>query len=411
MCPRQTFRQKDGEGGLKRQALLTLNTGSSSIKLSAYEVSEKTLGDCLLSVNVSGFSDRLRFLADTPHDRLDTVPEALASSLLEPESRIVSLARWAADTLEDVEIMGVGHRIVHGGPAFQGPVLATANKIKQLRGLACLAPLHQPANLDGVEGIICLWPAIPQSLSFDTAFHRNQPRVAQLYAVPRGLTDDGLLRFGFHGLSYAHIAEQLKDRTSDGKHFRTVAAHLGSGASVCAMLSGQSVATSMGLTALDGIPMATRSGSIDPGLLLHLIMDRGMSAADVSSMLYNESGLLGLSGISGDVRELLESSESAAAEALDVYTYRIAREIGSLTTALNGLDTLVFTGGVGENSAPIRQMICDHLEWLGVKIDPNANQAGLGEIQSPLAKVHVLVIPANEEAVIAKETLSVVAGS
>ncbi|WP_158588465.1 acetate/propionate family kinase [Henriciella mobilis] len=392
---------------MRREAILTVNTGSSSIKLSAYERSGMTLGNCLLKVNLSGLPNDMRFVAKTPEERLDRMPEALSSRVSHQKELVGALAKWAADALQDVDLRAIGHRVVHGGRDFDGPVLANKKILEHLRGLSSLAPSHQPANLDGVKGISRIWPEIPQTLSFDTAFHRTQPRVAQLYAIPRHLSEEGLLRFGFHGLSYDHIASQLEGLTEAGKRSRVIAAHLGSGASVCAMLNGKSIATSMGLTALDGVPMSTRAGSVDPGLLLHLMMDKGMSARDLSTMLYKESGLLGLSGISGDVRELLENSETAAMEALAVYTYRIAREIGSLATALHGVDTLVFTGGVGENSAPVRQDICAHLEWMGLQIDSSANDAGHREIQTPASKVQVLVIPANEEVVIARDALSV----
>lgn len=408
MRARLSFRTSEGDRALKRKAILTINTGSSSIKLSAYEASGCKLGDRLLSAIVTGFPDELSIEADTPNGPVIKASEVLLRSTGDQAALVGALAKWAAESLQDFDVKAIGHRVVHGGLDFVGPVLATANVVDRLRQLTCLAPTHQPYNLDGIDGISRMWPELFQTVSFDTAFHRTQPRVAQLYAIPKRLSDEGLVRFGFHGLSYKHVARQLEEREDTVERARVVAAHLGSGASVCAMMNGKSIATSMGLTALDGIPMSTRSGSVDPGLLLHLLLDRGVSARDLSAMLYRESGLLGVSGVSGDVRRLLESSDSAAAEALDLYAYRIAREIGSLATALQGMDALVFTGGVGENSAPVRQMVCEHLAWLGVQLDLGANEAGHSQVQASDSDVQILVVPANEEAVIAQEALSVI---
>ena len=392
---------------MKRGALLTVNTGSSSIKLSAYEVAGGQLGNRLLRANLSGLADQRQLSGQTTEGEIDSTPDRLIKAGTGPGELVAAFAEWAAEKLAGTEIRAVGHRIVHGGQAFTGPVRCSADVVERLRALVELAPAHQPANLAGIEGISWVWPDILQSLSFDTAFHHTQPRRTQLYAIPQALSEQGLLRFGFHGLSYAHIADVLTDLLPPEKRRRTIVAHLGSGASLCAMMDGKSIATSMGLTALDGVPMATRSGSIDPGLVLHLIKDRGMLAEDVADLLYKQSGLLGLSGISGDVRELLASNAPAAAEALDVFTYRIAREIGSLAAALQGLATLVFTGGVGENAWQIRQSVCEQLGWLGVDIDPLANEEGGALIQSPHSETAIAAIPADEEAVIARETLGV----
>lgn len=392
---------------MSREAILTVNTGSSSIKLAGYEVESARAGRRVLKATLSGLPERREFSATIDDRAVEHLPKPLQAAGDEKGDLVAALAEWAAEALGDRDIRGVGHRVVHGGRDFTGPVRADAEVVEELRKLSVLAPSHQPDNLAGVRGIEKLWPDMPQTLSFDTAFHRTQPRVAELYAIPRELSDEGLLRFGFHGLSYAHIADVLEESLAPEDCERVVVAHLGSGASLCAMQNGQSAATSMGLTALDGVPMATRSGSVDPGLVLHLIKDRGMSAQDVSELLYKQSGLLGLSGISGDVRQLLASDDPAAREALDVYAYRIAREISSLAGALQGLDVLVFTGGVGENAWQVRERICARLGWLGVSLDGTANREGRRAVHNGGSEVKTLVIPADEEAVIAREALSI----
>lgn len=396
---------------MSRRAILTVNTGSSSIKLAAYEASGDRLGARLLKASLSGLPNTRQFVGETEGGTVETLPERVAAAGQGPGELVAALAEWAAETLEDVEMRAVGHRVVHGGREFTGPVLSDAGVIDRLGKLSVLAPSHQPENLAGIEGILQLWPKMPQTLSFDTAFHRTQPRVAQLYAIPRNLSEEGLLRFGFHGLSYAHVAEMLGEMLPVESRGKVVVAHLGSGASLCAIQNGRSIATSMGLTALDGIPMATRPGSVDPGLVLHLIKDRGMSADEVSGMLYGKSGLLGLSGISGDVRKLLASDDPAASEALEVYAYRIAREIASLAGALRGLDALVFTGGVGENSWHVRQSVCAQLCWLGADLDRAANEAGETFVQSPASRLRILIIPADEEVIIAREALEILSVS
>ena len=389
------------------QAVLTINTGSSSIKLAAYKVEAGRPGAQILKAHLSGLPQAPEFSATVAGQPLETGPASVAAAGLDKSDMVARLAEWARDQLGDTSIVGVGHRVVHGGRDFTGPVRASDHVVEALRKLSPLAPSHQPDNLAGVEGLASLWPDVPQSLSFDTAFHRTQPRVAQLYAIPRELSEEGLLRFGFHGLSYAHIANVLEETTDPAGRRRVIVAHLGSGASLCAMQDGLSMATSMGLTALEGVPMATRSGSLDPGLLLYLLQEKGMAANEAAQMLYKRSGLLGLSGMSGDVRDLLASEAPEAREALEVYAYRIRREIASLAGALRGLDTLVFTGGVGENSWQVREMICADLGWLGVSIDETANRRGARSIHSKDAAVRALGIPADEETVIAKEALSV----
>lgn len=389
-------------------AIATFNTGSSSLKFSLHAVDGDGLGPRLLRGAVSD-------LHGTPSASLEADDAALASRFeavvadvsREPAPLVAAIAGFLDTALGDVRLAACGHRIVHGGMVCDGPRLATADLIDTLQELSIFAPSHQPHNLAGVRAIAGLWPDRPQTLSFDTAFHRTAPDVAQRFALPRELTEAGLLRYGFHGLSFAHIADELPHLMAGRAHKRVIAAHLGSGASLCALEGGKSIATTMGLTALDGLMMATRCGDLDPGLVLHLIQDRGLSAGEVTEMLYKRSGLLGVSGISEDIRDLIASPATEAAEALELYVYRIVRESGALAAALSGLDALVFTGGVGENAADIRQRVCSGLDWLGVALDPEANAARAPIISAPDSAVTVAIVRADEERVIAEESLAV----
>ncbi|WP_300393399.1 acetate/propionate family kinase [Henriciella sp.] len=395
---------------MKRQGVLTVNTGSSSIKLSVHGLEGNRLGERLLRADLSRIGGDMDFAASWPGGETHDVPGRIAEAGRKSEKLVAAFAQWASERL-DVDLRAVGHRIVHGGGRFAGPVRASDEVVSELQALSPLAPSHQPANLSGVAGISGLWPDMPQSLSFDTAFHRRQPDVAQRYALPRRLTEEGIVRFGFHGLSYAHVADVLPSLVPGHDHGRTVVAHLGSGASLCALLDGKSVATTMGLTALDGLPMATRCGDLDPGVVLHLLGEGGYSLKEVSHLLYKQSGLLGVSGLSGDIRDLLASDAPEAAEAVSLFVYRTVREIGSLVAALHGLETIVFTGGIGENSAVIRRDVCRELDWLGVVIDDAANEEGRTIVSASGSSVQVLVIPADEEAVIARETAEVLSAS
>lgn len=313
---------------------------------------------------------------------------------------------WIAETLAKAggAIGAVGHRIVHGGLRFAGPALIDAEVIAALTALIPLARLHQPINLAAVEAVARRWPGLPQVACFDTAFHRSQSRLARLFPIPRAYADEGVLRYGFHGLSYEHIASQLPELLPDRARGRVIVAHLGNGASLCAMADLQSRATTMGLTALDGLMMGSRSGSVDPGLILYLIRERGMSAEAVEEMLTKRSGLLGVSGISADVRMLEASDDPAAKDALDLFAWRCAREVGSLIPVLGGLDAFVFTGGIGEHSAPMRKRIADLLAWTGLRIDDALNEAASGRIGASGASVETLIVPANEELTIARAT-------
>lgn len=387
------------------QRLLTLNAGSSSLKFAVYDAAPAL--SLRLSGQVSGLGGepRLRvraggaLIADDPwpgRPDLDAVLEGTFAWL--------NSAGWAEG------MAAVGHRIVHGGLEFREPVSLTPGVLQLLEALAPLAPLHQPFNLRGVARAAEYFPDALQVGVFDTAFHATQPQIARLYALPRDLIDAGVLAYGFHGLSYDYISGVLQAQDGVRAASRTIVLHLGSGVSLCALKDGRSVATTMGFSALDGPPMSTRCGALDPGVILHLLQARGMSVDQVSDLLYQRSGLLGLSGLSGDMVTLLASSESHAQEALDVYVYRIAREIGSLAAALGGLETMVFTAGVGEHAAPVRARIAELCGWLGVRLDPEANRAGARRINRADSAVEVLVIPTDEEIVIARGVIEQLAG-
>lgn len=383
--------------------VLALNAGSSSLKFALYGASDLS-PLCRGAIEAIGEKDA------PAHFSARGAAAARLSGGSGPAHDIdhEGAARWLiaaiAERLDDLSIAAVGHRVVHGGAEFDRPVRVTPAILERLAAFTPLAPSHQPHNLAPIHSLLEAQPDLPQIVCFDTAFHRSQPRLAQLFPLPRAFAERGVLRYGFHGLSYQFVADELRRRGVTRAEGRVVVAHLGHGASLCAMRGLRSEATTMGFTALDGLMMGTRSGAIDPGLLLHLILQEGMSAPAVSSLLYKESGLLGLSGISDDLRVLEASDDPAAVEAMELFAYRAARETGSLASALNGLDVLVFTAGVGENSARMRARICDYLGFLGVRLDAAANARNAPSIGAAESAVDVLVVPTNEEAVIAEAT-------
>lgn len=387
-------------------SILVLNLGSSSLKFAVYGA------DDALPLRLSG---QVAPLAGAPKMRARAGDRIVADEVWPDAQGLEPLLQrifdWLAGQGWAADIEAVGHRIVHGGLQFSEPTILTPDVMTQLGRLAALAPLHQPFNLRGAEAARIRFPTALQVGLFDTAFHSGQPRIARLYALPRYLIDEGVVAYGFHGLSYEYIAGKLRTLEGPAAGGRSIVLHLGSGVSLCALRDGHSVATTMGFSALEGPPMSTRSGSIDPGVLLHLMQGRGMSAEAVSDLLYNRSGLLGLSGLSGDMVTLLASREATAREALDVYVYRLAREIGSLTACLGGLDTLVFTAGVGENAAPIRERVAELCAWLGVRLDPAANLAAQDLISTSDSGVKVRVIPTDEAQVIACGAASALAAS
>lgn len=385
------------------EALLVLNTGSSSVKFALYEHDslQLQLRGC---IDEAGPQPTIR--ADGQH-----AAALVADAALHPgghSAQIAWLLQRLTDRIPDLKLVAAGHRVVHGGRDLTAPVRITPDVLRQLATFIPLAPAHQPHNLAGIDAVAAVWPDLPQVACFDTAFHRTQPRLARLFPLPRALANEGIERYGFHGLSYQHVAEILPALAGPRSEGRVIVAHLGNGASLCAMHQRRSIATTMGMTALDGLMMGTRSGAIDPGLVLHLIEQRGMSAKAVSDLLGKQSGLLGVSGISGDVRTLEASDDPHAVEALDLFAYRAVRETGSLIAALGGLDMLVFTGGIGEHSAATRTRICEQLGWIGVELDPVANARNAATISSHTSAVAVHVIEANEELPIARATRSLI---
>ena len=378
--------------------ILVLNSGSSSIKFALFEV--PPAAQALLQGTLSGLGAHPAFEARDRHGR------ALAGRLSAVIDHKTALA-WLLDWLQaylDGPLAAAGHRVVHGGDDFAEPVLITPAVCADLEQLIPLAPLHQSHNVAAIRALTALLPALPQVACFDTAFHRTQDALARDFALPRELTAGGLRRYGFHGLSYEYIAGVLPHYLGDGAGGKVIVAHLGNGASLCALRNRACVATTMGFTALDGLMMGTRCGAIDPGVLIYLMREKHMSADAIEDLLYRRSGLLGVSGISSDMRELQASDLPSAHEAIELFCYRAAREIGSLAAALDGLDALVFTAGIGERSHDVRERICRRLAWLGVALDARANQAHEALASCAQSRVAVCVIATNEEVVIARHT-------
>ncbi|MBI3523332.1 MAG: acetate kinase [Betaproteobacteria bacterium] len=392
-------------------ALLVLNAGSSSIKFALFQHAPQIARRPLLSglIDGIGVADAKGVRLTTSDDAgrsLDDIAIPLSGTLAQHHHAALEfLVEWLLSREMNWNIVGVGHRVVHGAEKFSRPVLLNTEIIETLQRFIPLAPLHQPHNLAGIAAMRQRLPKVPQVACFDTAFHRSQPEVAQQFALPRAITAQGVRRYGFHGLSYEYIAEALPAHLDQARaHGRVIVAHLGNGASMCAMQDRQSIATTMGFTAVDGLMMGTRCGSLDPGVLLYLMDYHGMDAKALSKLLYQESGLLGVSGISQDMRVLLASDQSAAHQAVDMFCYRIVRELGSLAAALGGLDALVFTAGIGERAAPIRQAVCAASGWLGIELDLAANAVNANCISTAASKVAVLVLPTNEEWMIARHT-------
>ena len=396
------------------QALLTLNAGSSSIKFALLPLAASI-------ARRPALSGQIESLGAGNGARMSAVDDAGTSLIDQPlpggidhHQALEFLLRWLSSH-SALKLAAVGHRVVHGGEHYREPVLLDETNLAELTKLIPLAPLHQPHNLDAIRALNRLEPGLPQVACFDTAFHRSQPELAQLFALPRQLTEQGIRRYGFHGLSYEYIAEVLPEHLGKSADGRVIVLHLGNGASMCAMRERRSIATSMGFTALDGLMMGTRCGNLDPGVLLYLIEQKGMDSHELSRLLYQESGLLGVSGISSDMRELLVSDRPEARQAVDLFCYRIMRELGSLAAALGGVDALVFTGGIGEHAATVRAEVCQAARWLGVELDGAANSvanlaaktvgnAAASRISTAASAVAVLVLPTNEEWMIARHT-------
>jgi acetate kinase len=387
------------------RALLVVNAGSSSVKFSVFAIGTGVARlASLYRGEVQGLGARPHFVARDANDAR-VVDQAMGPATSHDDA-LGAILEWIETRATGTEVLAAGHRVVHGGVQYTSPVRVTPSVLQELEALVPLAPLHQPHNLAPILSLMRRKSDLPQIACFDTAFHRTQTDVARAFALPYALSDTGIERYGFHGLSYEYIASVLPERLGADADRRIVVAHLGAGASMCALRGRRSVATTMAFTALDGLPMGTRSGAIDPGVILHLMSERGMSLADVTELLYKKSGLLGMSGVSADMRDLLVSDSPRAAHALDVFVYRVGRELGSLAAALGGLDALVFTAGIGEHAADIRGRVCRDAAWLGIRLDEAANAAGGPRISVLGSSASAWVIPTNEELIIARHTLA-----
>jgi acetate kinase len=380
------------------RAVLTLNAGSSSTKLALYEMHGAADLRQVASGLLEGLGDAPHFVAHAPDGTVMAERRWAQGEAGAHEDYLAVVLDFAEKALGHDRLAVAGHRVVHGGADHVAPERVTPALLDALEALVPLAPLHQPHSLAPMRALAAMRPGLLQVACFDTAFHHTMAPVATHIALPRTITESGVRRYGFHGISYEFIAAHLPPDLAAG---RVIVAHLGSGASLCGMQAGCSVDTTMGFTALDGLMMATRCGTIDPGVVLYLQQQRGMSAAAVEDVLYHRSGLLGVSGISGDVRHLTENADPRAAEALALFAFRIARETGALASTLGGLDGFVFTAGIGEHAPSVRRAVCERLRWLGVRLDEAANEAGKGRISAGDSAVQVWVIPTDEEAVIA----------
>lgn len=384
---------------LMSELILVINSGSSSIKFSLFTCSNPQLS--LL------YHGEVQDLYESPKLSVFNANQKkiLAQSLVEKghEVALTRLFDWLGELPKSMILKAVGHRVVHGGMVFSQPTLVTEDAIEKMSHFIPLAPLHQPHNLEAIKIIGRLYPTIPQIACFDTTFHRTQDRLATLFALPRAFSEEGILRYGFHGISYEYIASVITEYIGERGMKRVIMAHLGNGASMCAMYQGKSVATSMGFTALDGLIMGTRCGRIDPGVLLYLLEEKNYTAQQVEQLLYNKSGLLGVSGVSNNVRDLLTHlEEEPVREAIDLFCYRAALEVGSLLVALGGCDVLIFTAGIGEHAPMIRKKISEYLSWLGVKVNEDKNNKNATIISENDSSIMIGMIPTNEELMIAQ---------
>jgi acetate kinase len=389
------------------EAVLVVNAGSSSVKFQAFSVEGPGVLQRRIRGQIDGIGTAPRLKASGGDGGVLIDQSYDATEVRDVSTALIAAGAWLREHMA-ISLIAVGHRVVHGGPDYSAPVLIDRKVLADLERLIPLAPLHQPNNLAPIGMLLARSPEMPQVACFDTAFHRGHDALADRYAIPERFYTEGVRRYGFHGLSYEYIARKLHEVAPQVADGRVVVAHLGSGASLCALAKGRSVESTMGFTALDGLPMGTRSGQIDPGLVLYLIMQEGMSARAVQQLLYNESGLKGLSGISNDVRALETSTAPRARFALDYFAYRVGLHAGMLAASLGGIDAFVFTAGIGENSATMRARIAERLEWLGADLDPEANAAGETRISRPRSEVALYVIPTDEELMIAQHTLSLI---
>lgn len=382
---------------------LVLNAGSSSLKFCVFQRpdGESWRRAARGLIEGIGTTPKLRVKNGEGESVAD---ERLDTWVRDGRDAIDVLAVWLRSNYGGARVLGVGHRVVHGGVWFTAPTIIDRHTLANLYEFVPLAPLHQPYNLAAVEAVFARLPDVPQVACFDTSFHRGQPAVAEVVPVPRELCRSGLQRYGFHGLSYEYVVSVLPEVAPEIAAGRVIVAHLGSGASMCALREGMSVDSTFGFTALDGLCMGTRPGALDPGIVLYLLQSHGLTPKEVETMLYKKSGLLGISGVSNDMRELLCSRSPEARLAVDYFVYRAAREIGALAAVLGGIDGLVFTGGMGENSAEIRRRICEASRWLGVELDAEANETHGPRISTPESEVSAWVVPTDEELMIARHT-------
>jgi len=382
---------------------LVLNAGSSSLKFCVYRRPQAARWRLEGRGQIEGIGTSPRLKAkDAEGGTL--VDQKLDAAVSDGRKALNALAEWLRSQYGGSRVLGVGHRVVHGGPCYANPVVISPDVMAELHRLIPLAPLHQPYNLAAIEAAAERLPGVPQVACFDTSFHRTQPEVAEVLPLPRDVCRGGVQRYGFHGLSYEYVASVLPEVAPEIAQGRVVVAHLGSGASLCAIKGGRSVETTMGFTALDGLCMGTRPGAIDAGVILYLMQSLGLTVKEVETVLYKKSGLLGISGLSNDMRDLLASREPAARLAVDYFIYQAAKQVGAFAAALGGIDGLVFTAGIGENSAEIRRRICRSSAWLGIELDDAANEKGGPRISLPASKVSAWVVPTNEELMIARHT-------
>jgi acetate kinase len=390
--------------------ILVVNAGSSSVKFEIFEVTTSADPRRRLKGQVDGIGARPRLRANA-RDGSSLIDKSYQSGeIADVPAAIGAVAEWLRAT-QPFDLIAVGHRVVHGGPLYDQPVVVDQTVLSRLEQYSSLAPLHQPNNLAPIQLLLARRPELVQVACFDTAFHRTHSAVADHYAIPEHYYAEGVRRYGFHGLSYEYIAGRLREIAPDVAKGRVIVAHLGSGASMCALADGKSVESTMGFTALDGLPMGTRSGQIDPGVLLYLLSEKGMTPDALQNFLYRESGLKGLSGISNDMRELQSSAAPGAALAIDYFVYRISLNAGMLAAALGGLDAFVFTAGIGENSATTRARVAEKISWLGIAFDAEANAASQPLISRPESKVQLHVVPTDEELMIAKHTFSLLSNA
>jgi acetate kinase len=386
--------------------ILTINAGSSSIKFAAFEIDSDDL-ERLADGHIEGIGATATFSSHQPDGKKNQFVIDESRGAVGHMAALGAILDWLEDNFAGSRVLAVGHRVVHGGPDYSEPLLIDAANLDILRHLEPLAPLHQPHNIAGIEAAMHAFPEATQAACFDTAFHRSHPYIADTFALPRRFYDEGIRRYGFHGLSYEFIARRLRALEPVIATGRVIVAHLGNGASLCALRNGRSIASTMGFTALDGMPMGTRCGQLDPGVVLYLMSQKNMGAEEISDLLYKQSGLKGMSRVSNDMRALEASDEPAAKEAIAYFVSRIRREVGGLAAAIGGLDAFVFTGGIGENAWRIREGVLGELGWIGVHLDIEANRAGARVISAADSPVKVLVLQTDEERMIAEHTAEV----